>query len=145
MVRRKKPENWTPEEKEIEIKNRVEYCRKAMGLFEWDVTCTFDLESEEILASTESKADYNRATINFNSKWLGDWFLLKEKLDGTVIHELVHILNAQFHRVYLDLRGTYIQTIRHFTNDRWRNISERTTVNLTNTLKKENLQNRGAV
>jgi hypothetical protein len=137
-MNRKNPKNWTSQEKKEEILRRANLFQKAMGLHNWDITIGFEnKDNEEVLATTTTSANYNRAVIKFNQLWLGDLFLLKETLDTTIIHELIHIHNAQYHRCYLDLRGAYVQTIKQLTNDRWTNVSERTTVKLANILSKE--------
>ena len=141
-LKRKKKEP-TVAQKKAWIESQVKNFQNALGLHQWTITINYDGDwqqtgsDQDTVATISHRINYHTATLTLHKEWLGVLFVLQERLNSTLLHELTHLILAPYHRLILDMRGGWIESIRTLTNDRLTMTSENVTVQVTKILARE--------
>lgn len=129
-------------EKQEHICDYIMKFQKTLGLSEWDIYPTFSgswswVGEGSTVAIAETNFIYKTATLKFHEKWLQQLDLNDKAWRATVLHELIHIVNSGFSRLHSDTIAMYSAALKTALNDRWRVISEQSTVHMEKILLKE--------
>jgi len=149
MVKKKAPKTaikppLTLDEKKVDLMMFVEEMKKILGLSNWEIitefdgTWTWNKTGYSTQAVVTLQSNYRRATIRLHEKLIPEFFdENRERLNRTILHELIHIQHAQFKQVHEDSIETLLTALRTSFKYRYDSVSEEITTNLTKLLNKD--------